>query len=115
MSAVTWDGKCTRCGLQTTTGGCFNPTCPNYSGCTTHGQTVMQAAPPRWSTTPPTEPGPRWAKKNEDSEPEIADVVADDDGWFVMRTGESCAFGVHEFALWWPVPIPEPPREDGDR
>jgi hypothetical protein len=73
------------------------------------GDTKTDTAPPRWSTTPPTEPGWYWFRfigvgGPERMQPESVRLYFEDENTETVSWGE-----------WWPVPLPEPPREEGDR
>jgi hypothetical protein len=72
---------------------------------------LLDSAPPMWSTTPPTEPGWYWMR-NEWYDVEPFPAFFDGEWWTYrgsMVRHPPCA---KEF---WPVPIPEPPREEGGR
>lgn len=66
---------------------------------------------PEWTSVPPKAPGVFWARKKAYSSAELVDVFEEDcKNLAVARLGDSCVFGLCEFALWWPVRIQEPPQ-----
>jgi hypothetical protein len=77
-----------------------------------HGQTITQGEPPRWSTTPPTEPGWYWTRHTAWSDPAPGRVFgAGSDKqpctWSPFyRDGEDWTANIE----WYPVRISEPPR-----
>ena len=74
---------------------------------------------PKWSTTPPTEPGFWFWRVAGDppTGPRVAHLDyfgrRCDSRLFDDDKGEPLEFC--DLIEWWPVPIPEPPREEGDR